>query len=236
MATKLRLKFAIKDNYYMVLFNKRSYSCFIFGRIYYLCRHKILTTMTEKEIKELYRQLADGHMKEDIIVVEDNHRMPIFGEEYRTQYLYMGICVSGYSKGQYDYHDYYFKAGDICWLLPNHVMRHDEVSEDYSVLSVFINTAYYQKLSSSGSLPRHYYPFFVTSIPLNHEQFDLMVNGYRMIGKLARFNHPLRDEFICKMCDVLAILGDEFILQKAPDLHSEISWMIRKNANSFNCI
>ncbi len=157
-------------------------------------------------------------MNEDIIVVEDYQRMPILGEEYITEYLYMGICLKGYSKGQYDYQDYCFKAGDICWILPNHVMRHDEVSDDYGVLSVFINKSYYQKLNALGLLPRHYYPFFVTSISLDPQQFDVMVNGYRMIGKLASFDYLQRDELISKMCDVFAILCDEFILQKKPTI------------------
>jgi len=172
--------------------------------------------MTEKEKKELYRQIMEGNMQKDLIVVEDYQRMPFLGEEYLTQYLYMAICIRGYSKGQYDYRDYYFKAGDICWLLPNHVMRHDEASDDYAVLSIFINKSYYQKLNRLGGLPRHYYPFFVTSISLDPQQFDLMLNGFRMIGKLAEYEHVKRDDLICKMCDVLAILGDEFIMQKSP--------------------
>ncbi len=172
--------------------------------------------MTEEEKKGIYRQLIEGNMREDIIVVEDYHRMPFFGEEYRTQYLYIGLCLRGYLKGKYDYRDFCFKAGDICWLLPNHVIRNDEASDDYAVLSVFINTSYYHKLNSQGRLPRHYYPFFVTSISLDPEQFDLMLNGFRLIGKLTRYGHAQRDELICKMCDVLAILGDDFIIQKCP--------------------
>ncbi len=172
--------------------------------------------MTEQEKITLYRQLMQGHMRQDIIVVEDDQRMPFLNEEYLTHYFYMGLCLRGSSKGQYDYHDYCFKAGDICWLLPNHVLRHDEATDDYTVLSVFINTSYYQKLSSKGLLPRHYYPFFVNSISLTPQQFDLMLGGYRMLGRLAAYDHPLRDELICKMCDVMALMGDEFIRQRHP--------------------
>ncbi len=172
--------------------------------------------MTEEEKKEIYRQLRQGDMKDDMIVIEDRQQLPIIGEEYRTQYFYMGLCLSGYIKGQYDYKAYCFKAGDVCWLLPHHVIRHDEISDDYGVLSIFINTSYYHKLNSLGRLPRHYFPFFVTSIPLDTKQFDLMLSGFRMLGELSTFNDSLRDELICKMCDVLAIMGDEFIMQKIP--------------------
>lgn len=98
--------------------------------------------MTEEEKKEIYRQIIEGSMKEDIIVVEDYQRMPFLGEEFLTQYIYIGLCISGHLKGQYDYRDYRFKAGDICWLLPNHVMRNDEASDDYAVLSVFISVSF----------------------------------------------------------------------------------------------
>lgn len=174
--------------------------------------------MDERDKKELYRQLMQEEMKEDIIVVEDNERMLFIGEEYLTQYLYIGMCIKGYSRGQYDYKDYHFKAGDICWLLPNHVLRHDAASDDYAVLSVFVNKSYYLKLNKQGRLPRHYKPFFVTSISLEPQQFDLMLNGFRMVGKLASFDCRQRDELICKMLDVLAMMGDEFIKQKSGDI------------------
>jgi len=192
--------------------------------------------MTEKEKKEIYRQLMQGDMHDDIIVVEDYQRMPILGKEYLTQYLYMGLCIRGYCRGQYDYKDYYFKAGDICWLLPNHVIRHDETSDDYGVISIFINTSYYQKLNSQGRLPRHYYPFFVNSISLDPQQFYLMLNGYRMIGELSRFEHSQRDELICKMCDVLAVLGDEFILQKNPEIAKTQKHFIQLFENFYTAI
>ncbi len=171
--------------------------------------------MTEKDI---YRQIIQGNMQEDIMVMEDHKHMPLLGEEFLIQYLYIGLCISGYAKGQYDYKDFCFKAGDMCWLLPNHVMRYDEASEDYAVLSVFINKAYYQKLDSKGLLPRHYYPFFITTISLDQQQSELILNGFQMIGKMASIDHPQRDELICKMCDVIATLCDEFIVQKTPSV------------------
>jgi len=183
--------------------------------------------MTEIEKKELYRQLMQGTMHDDFVVVEDSNRMPFMGEEYYTKYFYIGLCIRGYCKGQYDYHDYCFRAGDICWLLPNHVLRHDEVAGDYSVLSVFVNTSFYQKLSQQGMLPRHYYPFFVTNISLDPQQFDMMLNGFRMLGSLETFCHPRRDELFSKMCDVLAIMGDEFIIQKSPAIRKTQKYFIQ---------
>ncbi len=174
--------------------------------------------MTEQEIQALYRRLIQGKMREDIIVVEDNHRTPVLGEEYLMDYIYIGLCVCGSSRGQYDYQDYCFCAGDICWLLPNHVIRHDEVSDDYHVLSIFVNKSYYQKLNAQGLLPRHYYPFFLHSLSLDPQQFDMMYNGFLMMGRLADLHHPRRDELVCKMLDVLAILCDEFIMQQKPDI------------------
>jgi len=192
--------------------------------------------MTEEEIKKLYNLVVEGNMQEDIVVVEDYNRVPFMGEEYLTKYLYMGLCLRGYSKGKYDYRDYYFKSGDICWLLPNHVLRHDEISNDYEVLSIFINMSYYQKLNSLGMLPRHYYPFFVTTISLNQQQFDLMLNGYRMIGKLSLYEDSQRDELICKICDVLALLGDKFILQNSPSIKKTQKHFIQLFENFYTAI
>ncbi len=48
------------------------------------------------------------------------------------------------------------------------------------------------------------------------EMQKLILDGYRMIGQLALYSHPLRDELICKMCDILSILCDDFIIQNNP--------------------
>jgi len=174
--------------------------------------------MTEAEKEILYSQMIKGQLPNDIILVEDLHKMPLMYEEYILRYYYIGLCVRGEVIGCYDYQNYHFKAGDICWLMPDHVMRHDEASDDYSVVSLFIDKNYFQKLKDKIGLPRIYYPLFVTTISLDPHQFDMMLHGIRMIGKLATCDNAFRDELICRMCDIIAVLGDEYIIQHNPDI------------------
>ncbi len=45
-----------------------------------------------------------------------------------------------------------------------------------------------------------------------------MLTGLRMIGKLASCDNSIRDELISKLCDIVAILGDEYIIQRNPTI------------------
>ncbi len=174
--------------------------------------------MGETCSSEIYHQVMEGSMQENIIILEDVRKMPLMHIEYLTKHVYIGMCVSGYARGIYDYKEYYFKAGDICWLLPGHVMRNDECSDDYRVMSVFIKKSYFEELQQLGSLPRYYYPFFVATISLTPPQFQIMQTGFRMVGQLATCDNRHRDELVCKMCDILATLGDEFIIHQHPEI------------------
>lgn len=167
-----------------------------------------------QEINLLARQ---DRLEQDIVVLEDVNTVPILNTEYHTHYYYIGMCLSGRALGQYNYRATDFKAGDICWIMPDHVISHSYVSDDYRVLSVYISKSLYQQFMERGSLGKFYYPLRTVILSLKPEQFQVIADAFRLIGKLAQLELPQRNELLSSMCHIIATLGDEFIRQQHPD-------------------
>ncbi len=165
----------------------------------------------------------NDQLDQDIVVLDNVNTIPILNTEYHTHYFYIGMCLSGRALGKYNYHDTDFKAGDICWIMPDHVISHSYVSDDYRVLSVYISKALYNQFLERGSLGKLYYPIRAVIISLKPEQFEVMADAFRLIGKMARLDHPQRGELLSSMCHILATLGDEFIRQQYPNFPQQQS-------------
>ncbi len=174
-------------------------------------------------IEEINQQARQDRLEQDVVVLEDVNTVPVLNTEYLTHYYYIGMCLSGRTIGQYNYHDTDFKAGDICWIMPDHIISHNYVSDDYHVLSVYIGKELYNTFLEHGSLGRVHYTMRAVIISLEPEQFQVMADAFRLLGKLAKLNHPQRQDILSSMCHVLSTLGDEFISQKHPKYPKRMS-------------
>jgi len=177
-----------------------------------------MNTDNDNRNADINLRAREERLKEDFVVLDDVHGIPCLHTEYHTHYYYIGMCLQGCTRGQYNYRDTEFIAGDICWIMPDHVLSHDYVSDDYRVLSVFMSRKLFQRFKEKGALGKFHYPVQAVITSLTPEQFEIMANGFRMMGRLASCNHPKRDELLTAMCRIQSALGDEFILQQRPDL------------------
>jgi len=162
-------------------------------------------------------------LEQDIVVLEEVNTVPILNTEYHTHYYYIGMCLSGRTIGKYNYQDTDFKAGDICWIMPDNVISHSYVSDDYRVLSVYISKELYKTFMERGTLGKFHYPMRAVIISLNPEQFQAMADSFRLMSKFAQLDHPQRLDILSSMCHILATLGDEFINQKHPEYPKKMS-------------
>ncbi len=146
------------------------------------------------------------------------HFMPCMDIEYHSQYFYIGICNSGYSCGMYDYRETNFRAGDMCWILPDHVLKHKYASDDYSVLSVFMSKSYFQHIKQIGVLGKFQYMINFTNISLDKESFDIIYNCFRLLGMMTRSKIPNRDEIIASIFQIISTVGDNYISKHVPPI------------------
>jgi len=183
----------------------------------YFCRKLIhLESMTEQEKQEIYEQAIMGRLTEDIVVLEDVHIIPIMNEEFHSQYFYIGMCTSGYSSKRHNFQDYDFHAGEICWVLPDHMISHNFVSKDYSVLSVFISKSFFLQLKQNGMLGKYQYTINMSSLALSPEVFDIIYNGFLLIGKLSRYSNSKDRNMIPALFNIIYTVCDDYIAQSLP--------------------
>jgi len=174
--------------------------------------------MTDERKQEIYEMVMRGTLEQDVVVLENMHIMPCMDVEYHSQYFYIGMCSSGCTIGSYDYHNTVFQAGDICWILPDHVLSHNYVSDDYSVLSVFITPSFFKRLKQMGVLGKYHYLANISCMHLPHDVFDIMYNSFRLLGMLTGDGIPNREELIPSLIQILSTVCDDYILKQMPDI------------------
>lgn len=176
-------------------------------------------TEYEKWCEEMNLQVRENRLEQDIVVLDNVHGVPLMDTEYHTHYYYIGMCLSGYTLGTYNYRPSEFRAGDICWIMPDHVISHNYVSDDYRVLSVYIKKSMYARFMEQGALGKYHYPMKAVRLSLAEDQFAVVADAFRMMGRLAGISHPQREDLLASMCRIISTLCDEFILKQ----HSEFS-------------
>jgi len=172
----------------------------------------------ENEKIKILEKVMEGLMEEDIVILDDLHTAPCLNEEYHTQYFYIGLCRSGMLISQYDYKEKVFSANDICWILPDHVLSHQYVSEDYSVLSVFISKPYFRQLKQNGILGRHQYLTGMSSITSSPAIFDIVYNGFQVLQKLLKLEIPNRKDLISPILYMTTKVIDNYIKENIPEI------------------
>lgn len=178
--------------------------------------------MTDEEKWDILDKITKGELEQDIVVLEDMHIMPYLNVDYHSQYFYIGMCCKGKALGRYDYRDTDFSAGDICWILPDHVLSHNYVSDDYTVLSVFITKRYFKHLKQQGLLGKYQYLTHVVCMSLSSEIFDIMHTGFTLVGKLAKKGSKKCYELTDKLINIIANVCDEYIKETIPDITQKL--------------
>ena len=173
--------------------------------------------MTEQEKLEIYRQALDGRLESDFVVLDNVGMAPPLNVDYHAQYYYIGLCRSGLMRCRYDYRDLEFKAGDICWVIPDHVLSHSYVSPDYRVLSVFIKRSYVMHLRQQGVLGHYHFPTYLTHMSLPPERFETICDIFRLIMSVQRLGVPQQEELVASLVHVIATLCDYFIEHPAAE-------------------
>jgi len=173
--------------------------------------------MTDEQKNEIYEQVMTGQLKQDIVVLENVHTVPVMDAEYHSQYFYIGLCKKGYTLGHYDYRDTEFCAGDICWILPDHVLSHNYVSDDYSVLSVFISKPFFTQLKQQGMLGKYQYMMSISCLALTPEAFEIMYTGFQLVGMLAAHQVSGSKEQLGALLHILTTFADDYIKLKVPE-------------------
>jgi len=168
--------------------------------------------------KEIYEDIIRGECQKDIIVLENITYMPYMEIEYHTQYFFIGICHSGCLKGMYDYNTVNITAGDICWTMPDHVVSHNYVSDDYNMTAIFISKEYFKQLKLERKIGKYGYITSVTTIRPSAEVFAIVKDTTELIKKLCESKDEKINSFAPSALEIMSRVLDEHIIRHEPTI------------------
>lgn len=177
--------------------------------------------MNDDKKQRLIDLVRTGQLSDRIAVLEGVSLVPFLHQDYHSPYYCIGICRKGESHSYYNYKPCDLHAGEICWLLPDHVISHKSISPDYEVLSVFIPKAYLEQLQIAGALGKYHYLLHTPILKLTPQQFDTMYAGLKFLQHLTDCSHPKADELIASLINTIASLSDEYIRTAYPEISSQ---------------
>lgn len=169
-------------------------------------------------MQELIGLVRTGRLTDRMAILEGVSLVPFLHQDYHSPYYYIGMCRKGEAHGYYNYRPCDLHAGEICWLLPDHVLSHTSISLDYEVLSVFIPKAYLERLQIAGVLGKYQYLIHTPTLKLTPQQFDTMYAGLKFLKHLTDCSHSKADELIASLINIIASLSNEYIRNAYPEI------------------
>lgn len=174
--------------------------------------------MDKDKMQELIGLVRTGRLTDRMAILEGVSLVPFLHQDYHSPYYYIGMCRKGEAHGYYNYRPCDLHAGEICWLLPDHVLSHTSISPDYEVLSVFIPKAYLERLQIAGVLGKYQYLIHTPTLKLTPQQFDTMYAGLKFLQHLTDCSHSKADELIASLINIIASLSNEYIRNAYPEI------------------
>ena len=177
--------------------------------------------MHKDKIQELTSLVRTGRLTDRVAVLEGVSLVPFLYQDYHSPYYYIGMCRKGETHGYYNYRPCDLHAGEICWLLPDHVLSHTSISPDYEVLSVFIPKTYMERLQIAGVQGKYQYLIHTPTLKLTPQQFDTMYAGLKFLQHLTDCSHSKADELIASLINIIASLSNEYIRNAYPEISKQ---------------
>ncbi|MBP3229713.1 MAG: helix-turn-helix transcriptional regulator [Prevotella sp.] len=144
------------------------------------------------------------------VIVKDFTTVPVIGEEYYNDHFYIGLCRRGWVKGHSDYLEVPFNAGDVCVVLPGHILSHEAVSDDYLTTAVGVSRNFYKKLLSSHVLRQFIAYNSYSKLSLNEQQCRQVLDIFHLLDGFTKGTIPHREELIVDMFGVLLQLLNSY--------------------------
>jgi len=153
---------------------------------------------------------ADSLGKDGIVVVHNVTDLPFFKEALlTTEYVY-GLCHSGNLEALYDMNPIRFQAHDMSFVLPNHSILSQKVSDDYRVTLVAVSPEVYTKYASHIENDNHFPYVQIPSFNLSDEQYDVVLRIIEALKAVLDSNAPSRVMMAVDLFNILLKVTDYY--------------------------
>lgn len=159
--------------------------------------------------------------KRGLVVFDQVHSMPIYNEQYTTDYMTIGLNIQGWVKTECDMRPVVYRPHDIAILVPHHILYAHDSSSDYHAFLIVMSKEFQEQMKQLYPhiyRDTHYY-IYHQDMHLNDEQFVSVKNIFLMLKELSMSNSQRRLRLLGNQLEILFILLHDYRLQNGIEEH-----------------
>lgn len=123
-----------------------------------------------------YEHIISITETEDIYIVQHANGFPVKGNDFVMPAMAIALNNRGHARLQYDHIEVTFNPNEVSIVLPNHIIKTHEISDDYDVTLVFISPSFIDDLRYR-SLTYDYMKYHNNpTCQLNENQMDKLLH------------------------------------------------------------
>lgn len=151
------------------------------------------------DFKSIEDQLPKQSVDNDVILVEDISKVPLFDYPLKIDVAVGTICTEGTIEGSINLKPYIFSKNDFFIVVPGQIAQFTRISDDFSGLHIILSSRFLENLElnmkNAISVFLHLNENHI--MHLNSDEMEHLVDYYNMLRKaVKRVQNPHRLEII----------------------------------------
>lgn len=157
-----------------------------------------------------YEHLLSTIENNDVLVVQHVHDFPAKGKDFIMPAIVIAINTNGYARIQYDKTEDDFLQNEVSIVLPNHIIKAKETSDDYNITLVFLSPVIVDDLRYR-SLTYNYIKYHQSpSCQLTKDQIEKLLHVVDVIKIISESNVTHKHDSLNYIINIFFELLNEY--------------------------
>jgi len=160
-----------------------------------------------------------------LMVFDDVHSMPSYGEPFTTPYMVLSLNLEGWVSAECDTRPVSFERHDIAVLLPTHVLCANEVSPDYHAILIVMSRDFQEarKQDSNVVYRDNFHYLTKPHVSLDEEQFDTIYQLFKLVKTVSESDSVTREEILTNLLNTVFLLLQDYRRKNGVEEHEPTS-------------
>lgn len=165
------------------------------------------------ETDNRFKNAAQNIAQQEVCIIRDIHRFPVYNKDMTLPHLALVLDYNGTARAIYDTHEVQFTPNDLAVVLPNHLLRPIDSSEDYNALLMLISHGFVQEMKQH-TLTHDYMKYhsapFCRLTDEQVQELTTFINALEIISRKNTDEMPHRHAVLLYLVDALFELINSF--------------------------
>lgn len=136
-------------------------------------------------------------LNNDFILIDDMSLTASPGKPFKLDMVVAVICLNGYSKGYINMNLFITKPKSILILLPDQIIQHESISEDFEGLCIIMSKNFIEELNLKNSVPMFLSLLNNPVLPLDEQSYKALNQYFYLVRRTVQMSeHPYRTEVV----------------------------------------